>query len=113
MPYLERLDEDADVLVVGGGLAGCMAAIRARELGASVLMAEKADTLRSGCAGMGVDRCWTYIPDIHRDQITAEDMISDHTPHASRRCPITGVLSSGRYRSGRWACAAPFHGLGQ
>jgi len=32
----------ADVLVVGGGIAGLMAAIRARELGARVVLAEKA-----------------------------------------------------------------------
>jgi succinate dehydrogenase/fumarate reductase flavoprotein subunit len=82
VPFLERLEEDADVLVVGGGLAGCMAAIRARELGARVIVAEKADTLRSGCAGMGVDHCWTYIPEVHRSELSIEDLVKDHTAHA-------------------------------
>lgn len=39
---------EADVLVVGGGVAGLMAAIAAAEKGARVLVAEKADSRRSG-----------------------------------------------------------------
>ncbi len=39
---------EADVLCVGGGIAGLMAAIRARELGARVAVAEKGNTLGSG-----------------------------------------------------------------
>lgn len=35
---------EADVLVVGGGVAGLMAAIAAAEKGARVLVAEKADS---------------------------------------------------------------------
>ncbi len=45
----------SDVLCAGGGIAGLMAAIRAAELGAKVVIAEKANTLRSGNAGMGND----------------------------------------------------------
>ena len=33
---------EADVLCIGGGIAGLMAAIRASELGAKVVVAEKA-----------------------------------------------------------------------
>jgi len=73
---------DADVLVIGGGLAGCMAAIRASELGVSVVLAEKGDTVRSGCAATGVDHCWTYIPEIHGSQLAIEDLIRDHTEFA-------------------------------
>ena len=73
---------DTDVLIIGGGLAGCMAAIRASELGVSVVLAEKGDTLRSGCAATGVDHCWTYIPEIHGSQLTVEDLIRDHTEFA-------------------------------
>jgi Succinate dehydrogenase/fumarate reductase, flavoprotein subunit len=73
---------ETEVLVVGGGLAGCMAAIRAREVGATVVVAEKADTRRSGCAATGVDHCWTYIPEIHGSQLTVEELVKDHTEAA-------------------------------
>lgn len=82
MSYLERKTMDADVLIIGGGLAGSMAAIHARDLGASVIVAEKADTRRSGCATTGVDHCWTYIPEIHGSQLSVEDLVADHTAHA-------------------------------
>jgi succinate dehydrogenase/fumarate reductase flavoprotein subunit len=82
MSTLARTVVESDVLVIGGGLAGCMAAIRAREMGAEVVVAEKADTRRSGCASTGVDHCWTYIPEIHGPQLTIEELVKDHTEHA-------------------------------
>ncbi len=42
-----------DLLVIGGGPAGLMAAIRAGELGARVVVAEKGNTKRSGCGSAG------------------------------------------------------------
>lgn len=39
---------EADVLVIGGGFAGCFAAVRAAEAGANVVMAVKGRTGRSG-----------------------------------------------------------------
>jgi len=56
-----------DVLVIGGGIAGLMAAIRASEMGADVVLAEKANTLRSGSGGMGNDHFQCYIPEVHGD----------------------------------------------
>ena len=44
----EPIRIDADVLVVGGGIGGARAALRARELGASVTLVEKAVIARSG-----------------------------------------------------------------
>lgn len=44
-----------DVLVIGGGIAGCFAAIRARELGNSVLIMEKSSLRRGGGVGPGMD----------------------------------------------------------
>jgi succinate dehydrogenase/fumarate reductase flavoprotein subunit len=54
-----------DVLVVGGGIAGLMAAIRAKESGAKVVLVDKANTLRSGSAGTGCDHFRAYIPEYH------------------------------------------------
>ncbi len=39
---------ETDVLVLGGGIGGCMAAIRARELGAEVVLIDKANIGRGG-----------------------------------------------------------------
>ena len=58
---------EADVLCVGGGIAGLMAAIRASELGAKVVVAEKGNSLRSGNAATGIDHFRCYIPEIHGD----------------------------------------------
>jgi succinate dehydrogenase/fumarate reductase flavoprotein subunit len=60
---------EGDVLCVGGGIAGLMAAIRAKELGAKVILAEKANTLRSGSGGTGCDHFRAYIPEFHGQDI--------------------------------------------
>ena len=47
---------ETDVLVIGGGIAGCFAAIKARERGARVVLVDKACTAKSGgtvAAGAG------------------------------------------------------------
>lgn len=56
---------EADVLCVGGGIAGLMAAIRAAEEGARVVVAEKANPLRSGSAAVGCDHFKCYLPEYH------------------------------------------------
>ena len=71
---------ETDVLVIGGGLAGCMAAIKAAEYDATVTIAEKANTLASGCAGTGVDHVWAYIPPVHEKMgYSVENLIESHT----------------------------------
>ncbi len=50
-----RRELRCDVLVVGGGTAGTMAAITAAEQGASVLLLEKAHVRHSGALAMGMD----------------------------------------------------------
>jgi succinate dehydrogenase/fumarate reductase flavoprotein subunit len=64
---MEIEKRQCDVLCVGGGIAGLMAAIEASELGAKVIVAEKANTLRSGSGGMGNDHFQCYIPEVHGD----------------------------------------------
>jgi succinate dehydrogenase/fumarate reductase flavoprotein subunit len=58
-PYPVRYGEEkevvSDVLVIGGGIAGCQAAINAAARGASVAVAERGMTKRSGSGGAGVD----------------------------------------------------------
>lgn len=48
---------DTDILVVGGGSAGCLAAIRAKEVDPSldVTVFEKGNLMYSGCIAMGMD----------------------------------------------------------
>jgi succinate dehydrogenase/fumarate reductase flavoprotein subunit len=45
----------ADVLIIGGGVAGCHAAISAARNGAKVVVAERGHAKRSGAGGAGVD----------------------------------------------------------
>lgn len=64
-----------DVLIIGGGLAGCMAAMKAREHGAEVAIMEKAAIRRSGDAGTGMD----HFPNI------AHPKLNDMTPEELAR----------------------------
>ncbi|MFL1378467.1 fumarate reductase/succinate dehydrogenase flavoprotein subunit [Nocardiopsis protaetiae] len=51
----DRTRLDCDVLIIGGGTAGTMAALTAAEHGASVLLLEKAHVRHSGALAMGMD----------------------------------------------------------
>ena len=79
---------ETDVLCVGGGPAGLCAAIRAAELGAKVVVADKSNTLRSGDAGMGNDHFRCYIPEVHGDDVevivkeTAVSQSAGHRPES-------------------------------
>ena len=61
--HIEQVE--ADVLCIGGGICGLMAAIHASELGALVVVAEKGNTVRSGAAATGCDHFSCYIPEVH------------------------------------------------
>ena len=58
-PYANEIGDEetvtSDVLVLGGGLAGCFAAIAAARKGKSVVLVEKGAVERSGSAGTGFD----------------------------------------------------------
>jgi succinate dehydrogenase/fumarate reductase flavoprotein subunit len=71
---------DTDVLIIGGGLAGCMAAIKAAETkDLLVTLVDKSNTIASGCAAAGIDHLWAYIPPIHEKMgYSIEDMAEDH-----------------------------------
>lgn len=69
---------NSDILVIGGGLSGCMAAINAADHGAKVVIMEKSHTERSGAAGTGNDHFWFYDPEIHEPRDwTIPDMVRD------------------------------------
>ncbi|MFC2046696.1 FAD-binding protein [Chloroflexota bacterium] len=79
-----------DVLCIGGGIAGLMAAIRASELGAEVVVADKADTLRSGSGAVGCDHFHEcYIPEVHGSDI---EPFLEETRHAAVGAPRTELL---------------------
>ncbi len=64
-PYAVEYDKEqeieTDVLVIGGGIAGCWAAISAARKGIRVTLVEKGNTIRSGAGGPGCDH-WCNVP---------------------------------------------------
>jgi len=65
----------SDVLVLGGGISGCMAAIRAARSGQSVVLVEKGATLRSGAGGSGCDH-WESAATNPCSTVTPEDLVA-------------------------------------
>ena len=59
--YGEETEVETDVLVLGGGIAGCWAAISAARNGVKVALFEKGDVRRSGAGGPGCDH-WCNVP---------------------------------------------------
>lgn len=76
-PYQPAIDKttymEADVLVLGGGIAGCMAAIAAARKGQSVILVEKGATKRSGAGGSGCDH-WESAATNPCSGVTPEDL---------------------------------------
>lgn len=64
---------ETDLLIIGGGNAGCFAAIEAKKLNPElrVVIMEKAHISRSGATAAGMDAINTYIP----EGKTAEDLV--------------------------------------
>ena len=60
---MEIINLEVDFLVVGGGTAGCMAAVKAKQKSpdSSVLVLEKANIRRSGAIAMGMDGVNTAV----------------------------------------------------
>ena len=87
-PYPIRYDQeqeiDTDVLILGGGIAGCWAAISAARNGVKVAMVEKADTIRSGAGGPGCDH-WCVAPANPHSKVDPDDWakrLVEHPVHA-------------------------------
>ncbi|MBT3915816.1 MAG: FAD-dependent oxidoreductase, partial [Rhodospirillaceae bacterium] len=79
-PYTVDYDKvnevTTDVLIIGGGTAGCHAAINARKKGAEVLVIDKANVLTSGCGGSGVDH-WHNACTNPASGISPEDQVDE------------------------------------
>ncbi len=69
MSVLPREALKTDILCIGGGPAGLMAAIRAKDLGADVIVADKSNTIHSGSGSGGNDHFECYIPEYHGPDI--------------------------------------------
>jgi succinate dehydrogenase/fumarate reductase flavoprotein subunit len=84
-PYPIKCDTErersSDILVLGGGMAGCWAAIAAAKKGVKVTLVEKGATIRSGAAGSGVDH-WEAAATNPCSKVTPEEltlaMVEDH-----------------------------------
>ena len=59
--YGEEQEINSDVLIIGGGISGCWAAISAARKGVRVALVEKGATIRSGAGGPGCDH-WCDVP---------------------------------------------------
>ena len=76
-PYDIEWDKEefikSDVVVLGGGIAGCMAAIAAAEKGQSVVLVEKGAAKRSGAGGSGCDH-WESAATNPCSKVTPEEL---------------------------------------
>lgn len=76
-PYPNETDQvsrlQADVVVLGAGIAGCMAAIAAAKKGRSVIVVEKAGAVRSGAGGSGCDH-WEQCASNPCSTVSSEEL---------------------------------------
>ncbi|MDO4383359.1 MAG: FAD-binding protein [Eubacteriales bacterium] len=76
-PYANEFGQEehveADVLVLGGGIAGCFAALSAARRGEKVVVVEKGATIRSGSAGTGFDH-WESACTNPCSQVTSKEI---------------------------------------
>ena len=75
---------DTDVLVLGAGAAGCLAAYGAREQGAEVVIVDKGALVSCGCTGAGQDHFGAHLN-------TGPDWDSDEAATAFYSRPGWGV----------------------
>jgi succinate dehydrogenase/fumarate reductase flavoprotein subunit len=89
--YGKENEVDADVLVLGGGIAGCHAAISAAKRGARVAIVDKGPVIRSGSGGAGVDH-WHLAVKNPCCKLTMEDMLEFFNGHPGN---FTGEYGNG------------------
>ena len=85
MKALTVVEQACDICVVGGGLAGCMAAIRAGELNDRVILVDKSNPKRSGCTATGTDHIWAYFPEVQQAEgVSLDDLVEDHVVNLAK-----------------------------
>ncbi len=87
---------DTDVLVVGGGIAGCCTAAKAAEKSLKIILSEKAKTDRSGSSGQGIDH-YGIFP---REGVTPLELVT-RWEHAQSATNGDGRFARGIMRTPR------------
>ncbi len=72
--YGKENEVTADVIILGGGIAGCHAAVHAARRGAKVVVVDKGPVIRSGSGGAGVDH-WHAACTNPCSRVTPEEMM--------------------------------------
>lgn len=89
--YGHENEVSVDILILGGGIAGCHAAINSARLGVKVAVVEKAATIRSGSGGAGVDH-WGYALTNPCSQITPDQAAGDSGRSSATPQYINGIF---------------------
>ena len=95
-----------DVLIIGGGTAGCYAALTLSENSdLSIVIAEKANIKRSGCLAAGVNAINAYITKGHVPQ--------DYVDYATKDAAgiVSGCCNGGIRNADRCAAAIAEHAV--
>ena len=85
----KRHEVQAGVLVIGGGITGAFAAIKAREKGVDVVLVDKAFFGRSGCSGLASGVYGAYMPG---DDLKGWVEAACSTPLVNRRLAEKAIL---------------------
>lgn len=72
----KETEAEVDVVVLGGGMAGCWAAISAARKGLKVALVEKGATIHSGSSGSGIDH-WQDAATNPASQVTPDELAQD------------------------------------
>lgn len=80
--YSKEHEVTGDILIIGGGLAGSMAAIEATKRGKKVIVVDKAGIERSGSGGAGIDH-WNFACSNPCCEISPEEMIEEEVDKGS------------------------------
>src|SRR5689334_19943710 len=102
-------EEDADVLVIGGGPAGCWATITAAEAGARVVLVDKGYCGSSGAAASAGHGVW-YVPpdpDMREEAMASREALGGHLADRSWSARVLDVSFRQVNRLAEWGYPFP------